>query len=301
MPNTENTSATGKRKDQRVEHITVGIVLFVIAVVPLLTFLFSFGNVGDLGTQLGVDRRIAYLTGPGVDLTATGMIVAATWLSHKGATERELWRIHALSATCALIMFALNCGPAAYAHRYQLAAFNAVGPFLLMAMGYVGPWLLRQLTADGLAAQVPSAAGVPMEAPTAGTPSAPPTAPIPADDKAPPTAPEAPTAPPTRTPTRPPSAPAVGTRTADRTADIIDMSSAGAAVRRPLAAWVEHALPLYRRHAGATGAPPTAPQLAALLAEAGHGRPGDSRARDVRAATARAAEDARGAATGTGR
>jgi hypothetical protein len=146
VPAVNDRATTGRRKDDRVERIIVGIVLFVLAVVPLLTFLFSFGNVGDLGKSLGVDWRIAYLTGPGVDLTATGMIVAATWLSHRGRTEKELWRIHALSVICALIMFALNCGPAIYAHRYQLGAFNAVGPFLLMAMGYVGPWLLRQLT-----------------------------------------------------------------------------------------------------------------------------------------------------------
>lgn len=130
----------------RTERITVGIVLFVLAVVPLLTFLFSFGNVGNLGVGLHVDWRIAYLTGPAVDLTATGMIVAATWLSHKGRTEKELWPIHVLSVICALMMFGLNCGPAIYVRRYQLAAFDAVGPFLLMAMGLVGPWLLRQIT-----------------------------------------------------------------------------------------------------------------------------------------------------------
>lgn len=173
-----NTPPQGK--PDRVERIIVGIVLFVLAAVPLLTFLFSFGNVGDLGKSLGVDYRIAYLTGPGVDLTATGMIVAATWLSYRGMSERELWRVHALSIICALIMFALNCGPAIYQHRYQLAGFSAVGPFLLMAMGYVGPWLLRQLTdtrqpapaatGSSTAANDPAATGdpAPAAAPAAG-------------------------------------------------------------------------------------------------------------------------------------
>jgi hypothetical protein len=145
-PKNRNPKPADNPKSDKVERVIVGIVLFVLAAVPLLTFLFSFGNVGDLGTSLGIDRRIAYLTGPAVDLTATGMIVAATWLSYRGMSERELWRVHALSIICALIMFALNCGPSMYVHRYQLAGFSAVGPFLLMAMGFVGPWLLRQLT-----------------------------------------------------------------------------------------------------------------------------------------------------------
>lgn len=148
----QNTAAslirnmTVSREGGKAERYIVRIILAVIAIVPFLTFLFSFGNVGDLGVSLHIDKRIAYLTGPAVDLTATGMIVAATWLSYRGMSERELWRVHALSIICALIMFALNCGPAIYTHRYQLAGFSAVGPFLLMAMGFVGPWLLRQLT-----------------------------------------------------------------------------------------------------------------------------------------------------------
>lgn len=165
---------TGKTPENgKTERFIIGIVLTVLAVVPLLTFLFSFGNVGDLGTSLGIDRRIAYLTGPAVDLTATGMIVAATWLSHRGLTERELWRVHALSIICALIMFALNCGPAIYTHRYQLAGFSAVGPFLLMAMGFVGPWLLRQLTDRQAAPAVDGGTPAPEAAPAAAeTPAA---------------------------------------------------------------------------------------------------------------------------------
>lgn len=142
-PKKQNPAAT--QEADKVERWVYRIVLFVMAVVPLLAFLFSFGNVGDLGVHLGVDKRIAYLTGPGVDLFVTGLNVAATWLSHKGRTEKQLWPVHALSAFCGLIMFALNCGPAFYARHFELAGFNAVGPFLLIAMGLVGPWLLRQL------------------------------------------------------------------------------------------------------------------------------------------------------------
>lgn len=143
----------------RVERWVYRIVLFVMAAVPSLAFLFSFGNVGDLGVNLGVDKRIAYLTGPGVDLFVTGLNVAATWLSHKGRTEKQLRPVHALSAFCGLIMFALNCGPAFYARHFELAGFNAVGPFLLIAMGLVGPWLLRQLADARQAAPAAAAEG----------------------------------------------------------------------------------------------------------------------------------------------
>lgn len=135
------------RNDAWVERVVYGIVLVVLAVVPLLAFIFSFGNVGKHGADLGAGRNIAYLTGPAVDLSVTGLIVAATWLSHRGWTEKQLWPIHLTSVACGLIMFWLNCGQAIIEHHWRLAVFDAVGPFLLIVMGFVGPWLLRQLAA----------------------------------------------------------------------------------------------------------------------------------------------------------
>lgn len=238
--------STPAAKPDRVESVIVGIVLFVLATVPLLTFLFSFGNVGDLGTSLGVDWRIAYLTGPGVDLTATGMIVAATWLSHQGRTERELWRVHALSVICALIMFGLNCGPAIYVRRFQLAAFNAVGPFLLMAMGFVGPWLLRQLTE---AKALPSAADGGAPAGRQDDPAAAPRQEAPASGGSP--------APARRAPG---SAAAAGN---GRTA-----SAAPASGKPKPEKWATLALPLWQAYVKKHGENPTAPVLVKLLRNA---------------------------------
>lgn len=235
------------RRTDRVERIIVGIVLFVLTVVPLLTFLFSFGNVGDLGTSLGIDRRIAYLTGPAVDLTVTGMIVAATWLSHRGRTEKELWPIHTLSIICALIMFGLNCGPAIYAHRYQLAGFSAVGPFLLMAMGFVGPWLLRQITD----AQTPAARSV-KPAPARNAAAAP------AERTGPAPARLAGTAPGT-TPAPVPNAPErldSGTGTT---------AAASAGTRTSFEVWVERAVPLFEAYVEKHSEHPTAAVLAGRL------------------------------------
>ena len=160
----KNTDApTGKRtrhekKPDRVEQVIYGVVLFVATAVPLLTFAFSFGNVGLHGVSLGVDYRIAYLTGPAVDLSVTGLIAAASYLSHCGRTERELWPLHLMSALCATAMLYLNCGQAVYEHQWRLAVFDAVGPMLLAGWGFIGPWLFRQI-ADARAGTVADETG----------------------------------------------------------------------------------------------------------------------------------------------
>jgi hypothetical protein len=146
---TEHTTATTPTND-RTERIIYSVVIGVIAVVPLLTFVFSFGNVGDLGVSLHVDPRIAFLTGPAIDLSVVGLIVAGSYLSHRGWSEKQLWPIHAMSIICGLVMISLNCGKAIYLRRWGLAAFDGVGPLLLIGWGFLGPWLLQQLfTARG--------------------------------------------------------------------------------------------------------------------------------------------------------
>jgi hypothetical protein len=136
--------APGPKRDS-VERLTYTVVITVLGAVPLLAFGFSFGNVGLHGISLGVDPRIAYLTGPGVDLSVVGLIVAASYLSHRGHSERELWPVHLMSVLCGALMMYLNCGQAVYEHRWRLAVFDAVGPLLLVGWGSIGPWLLRQL------------------------------------------------------------------------------------------------------------------------------------------------------------
>jgi hypothetical protein len=150
VPSVENKAAPGNRKDDPTgadwtERIIFAVVVTVIAVVPTLTFVFSFGNVGDLGVSLHVDPRIAFLTGPAIDLSVVGLIVAGSYLSHRGWSEKQLWPIHLMSVICGLTMIALNCGQAVYQTRWRLAAFDAVGPLLLIGWGFIGPWLLRQL------------------------------------------------------------------------------------------------------------------------------------------------------------
>jgi hypothetical protein len=172
-------------KRDSVERLTYTAVITVITAVPALAFAFSFGNVGLHGVSLGVDARIAYLTGPAVDLSVVGLIVAASFLSHRGRTERELWPVHLMSVLCAAAMLYLNCGQAVYEHRWRLAVFDAVGPLLLVGWGSIGPWLLRQLasaTAGAPAhrtASTPAARTAPQGERTAADPerTAPPTSP----------------------------------------------------------------------------------------------------------------------------
>jgi hypothetical protein len=265
-PKNRNPRPADNPKSDKVERVIVGIVLFVLAAVPLLTFLFSFGNVGDLGTSLGIDQRIAYLTGPAVDLTATGMIVAATWLSYRGMSERELWRVHALSIICALIMFALNCGPSIYAHRYQLAGFSAVGPFLLMAMGFVGPWLLRQLT-DTRTAPARATKPVPARHETAAPAER--TAPGTAQPPAERTAPEPARAPGTAHSVPPAAVPAPTQPAPERAKpDAGTTKPAGTGTRVPFEVWLDRAVPLFESYAEKHGEHPTAAVLAAHLRNA---------------------------------
>lgn len=141
----------------RVETVIYAVVIIVIAFVPVLAFAFSFGNVGLLGISLGIDPRIAYLTGPAVDLSVVGLIVAGTYLSHRGWSDRALWPVHLMSVLCGAAMIALNCGQSVYQNQWRKAAFDAVGPLLLIGWGFLGPWLLRQL-ADARARRTAGAA-----------------------------------------------------------------------------------------------------------------------------------------------
>jgi hypothetical protein len=129
-----------------VELATIWFVGATLIAVPALVFFFSFGNVGLLGTSLGVDHWIAFLTGPAVDLSVAGCVLAASYLSTRGWTERQLAPLHAAAIVCGLVMVALNTGGAVYIHHWRLASFDAVGPMLLIGWGFIAPWLWRQIT-----------------------------------------------------------------------------------------------------------------------------------------------------------
>lgn len=262
---------SGRRSTDVVETVTFWIVGVGLAVIPLLIFFFSFGNVGAFGESLGVEHRIAYLTGPAVDLAVVVLVVASSYLAMRG-TERGLWPLHLSAFACGLIMISLNIAGAVHARHWRLAAFDSVGPVMLIGWGALAPWLWRNLTEARRAASGRTAARqrTPVAAPATPPASAPGAATGPATAAAPASARQQPAA---------ASAPAPGGNV---------YPFAAAPGRRSAADWAKLAMPLWIRHVQATGATPTAKELAALLR---HAHPdlevpsSDRSERNIRAAT----------------
>jgi len=237
----------GRKSADAVETITFWIVGIGLSLIPLLVFFFSFGNVGSFLESLGVEHRIAYLTGPAVDLAVMVLVIAASYLStheHEGAD----WPLHLAALACGLIMVWLNTAVALHDSHWRLVAVDCVGPVLLLGWGSLAPWLWRQLTAarrnfrpavsarhktSVSALKTPAAPGSRAEAdPAAGGGSA---ALVP-----------------------PPAA----TR---NSGNVVDIGSAG---RKSAAVWAELAEPLWTRHVLKTGSAPNATQLADALRHA---------------------------------
>lgn len=249
-----------------VERATFVIVGAVLGVVPLLLFFFSFGNVGLLGTSLGVDHWIAFLTGPAVDLAVAGCVIASSYLSTRGWTERQLWPLHTAATVCGLVMILLNTGGAVYSTRWRLAAFDCVGPLMLVGWGLIAPWLWRNLTEARRASAAPAvnrdAAWQRASTATPATAAAPGIGAAANADAGPEMPPPAAAPPRQRTGSE--------ARAAGGSGHVV-VPFAAAPGRRSPSDWAKLALPLWTRHVEQTGATPTATELAALLR---HAHPG---------------------------
>jgi hypothetical protein len=126
------------------------VLLATTATIAALTFAFSFGNVWVLDLYLGIDRHIAPLVGPAVDLSVIGLLITVQWLSLAGVTARNLRPGRRLLVACGLITMALNSAPSLVKgittgepRAYGRAAVEAIAPWLLIAWSHVGPYLLR--------------------------------------------------------------------------------------------------------------------------------------------------------------
>lgn len=259
----------------RAESFTFGYVVAVFGAVAAMCFAFELGNIGLLGVSLGVDYRIAYLTGPIVDLLTTGLIVAASFLSHRGWNEKRLWPLHVLSALLGLVMLTLNCGLATARGRYGTALYDAVPPVLLLCLALVGPWLLRQLAEARHGSVEPKTTGAPARRHNPARNRASKGGTAPAGTNA-----GNPAVPPPTPANVPSNSPLPAADVGDADGRVIDMGSGPR-----MQTWVQVATPLYLRHQQEHGEPPTAAQLADALARAGHKRPGERNARNIRAAT----------------
>ncbi len=125
------------------ERLTFTVVIGVLIAVPLLTFLFSFGNVWDLARRLDVPTYVQPLVAPAVDLSVAGLFVALAYLSLRGIADDTLRPARHLLHLSGVATLALNCAGAVVDGKFGRAAFDGVGPMLLIGWGAVGPILLR--------------------------------------------------------------------------------------------------------------------------------------------------------------
>ncbi|WP_433274861.1 hypothetical protein ACQPZF_35780 [Actinosynnema sp. CS-041913] len=117
----------------------------IMGAVVGLTFLFGFGNVLNLAIRLGVPVWVAPLVAPAVDLTVLGLMLGIRHLAFSGATVAQLRPARRLLMFASLVTMALNVAEPVAAGQYGKAAFDAVGPLLLIGWAEVGPGLLQAM------------------------------------------------------------------------------------------------------------------------------------------------------------
>jgi hypothetical protein len=110
-----------------------------MGVVIGLTFLFGFGNVLTLALRLGVLVWVAPLVAPAVDLSILELLLGIRHLALAGATPAQLRPGRRLLIFASAVTLALNVARPLVAGEYGSAAFDAVGPLLLIGWAEVGP------------------------------------------------------------------------------------------------------------------------------------------------------------------
>ena len=117
-----------------------------MAAVVGLTFLFGFGNVWALARHLGVTPWVAPLVAPAVDLSVIGLLLGTWHLALHGAHRARLRPARRLLVFSSLITLALNVTEPLIAGHTGRAAFDAVGPLLLIGWAEVGSGLLQAIS-----------------------------------------------------------------------------------------------------------------------------------------------------------
>lgn len=120
-------------------------VTVIMSVVVGLAFLFGFGNVLTLGLRLGVPVYVAPLVAPAVDLSVLGLLVGTRHLALHGASSEQLRPARRLLMFASVVTLALNVAEPIGAGQLGKAAFDAVGPLLLIGWAEVGPGLLKAI------------------------------------------------------------------------------------------------------------------------------------------------------------
>lgn len=119
----------------------------IMGTVVGLTFLFGFGNVLDLALRLGVPVWVAPLVAPAVDLSIVGLLLGIRHLAIAGVSAGQLVPARRLLIFASVVTLALNVAAPIIEGHYGKAAFDAVGPLLLIGWAEVGPGLLGAMCA----------------------------------------------------------------------------------------------------------------------------------------------------------
>lgn len=122
------------------------VVTVIMGLVVGLTFMFGFGNVLSLGLRLGVSAWVAPLVAPAIDLSVLALLLATRHLALNGASVDELRPARRLLLFASLVTLALNVADPLLAGEWGKAAFDSVGPLLLIGWAHVGPELLHALS-----------------------------------------------------------------------------------------------------------------------------------------------------------
>lgn len=122
-------------------------VTAIAGVVVALTFIFGFGNVWTLALRLGVPVWVAPLVAPAVDLSILGLLLGTRHLALTGASAEVLRPARRLLIFASVVTLALNVADPLVAGEYGKAAFDAVGPLLLIGWAGVGPGFLQAIGA----------------------------------------------------------------------------------------------------------------------------------------------------------
>ncbi|MEV4033768.1 SpdA protein [Streptomyces umbrinus] len=143
-PSPQHTSTPPASSFER--DFTLRAVTALMTAVVGLTFLFGFGNVWALARHLGVTPWVAPLVAPAVDLSVIGLLLGTRYLALHGARPAQLRPARRLLLFSSLITLALNTTEPLLAGHHAKAAFDAVGPLLLIGWAEVGPDLLQAIT-----------------------------------------------------------------------------------------------------------------------------------------------------------
>ncbi|MEU0885875.1 hypothetical protein ABZ345_45490 [Lentzea sp. NPDC005914] len=124
----------------------VRTVTAIMSAVVGLSFLFGFGNVLNLALRLGVPAWVAPLVAPAVDLTILGLLLGMRYLALHGVGRELLRPARRLLLFASIVTLALNVAEPMLNGEFGRAAFDSIGPILLIGWAEVGPNLLQVMT-----------------------------------------------------------------------------------------------------------------------------------------------------------